>query len=346
MTLHWGAAHISKCIPPELQAKLNEGICCDPYYEGKDLSLPHYNAKTGEKLFDMPGEEPRRISRRKLRNFLSQGLDVQYGKKLSTITADGAAAKAEFTDGTAATGTLIVGCDGANSVVRECLVGKEAAQVEDLDIQMFNVCCRFDEKTANLQRMGHPCFKNCYHPDGFMWWQSIQDVQDPDKPETWLFQNILSWVGKPRAEDFPDQASRLAFWREKAKTFADPWKTVGEKFPDNLNFGIDRTTVWRPTVDWSKSELGGKVTLAGDVSSDVDQSPGLPKLPLLLLSSAALVRIIQSIAYLSADLVITMPLCYRRTRLTHDRPHIVCLRIEVRVSTTPWKMQLSWLMNW
>ena len=57
--------------------KLNEGICCDPFYGEKDLTLPHYNAKTGEKLFDMPGEEPRRISRKKLRNFLSQGIDVK-----------------------------------------------------------------------------------------------------------------------------------------------------------------------------------------------------------------------------------------------------------------------------
>lgn len=59
-----------------MRPKLNENICCDPFYGDKDLTLPHYNAKTGEKLFDMPGDEPRRISRRKLRNFLSQGVDV------------------------------------------------------------------------------------------------------------------------------------------------------------------------------------------------------------------------------------------------------------------------------
>lgn len=60
-----------------MRPKLNEGICCDPFYGNKDLSLPHYNAQTGEKLFDMPGHEPRRISRRKLRNFLSQDINVE-----------------------------------------------------------------------------------------------------------------------------------------------------------------------------------------------------------------------------------------------------------------------------
>jgi hypothetical protein len=88
MTLHWGASFISKCIPPELIPKLNEGICCDPFYGEKDLTLPHYNAQTGEKLFDMPGEEPRRISRRKLRNFLSQGINVNVRSSVDTEIVD------------------------------------------------------------------------------------------------------------------------------------------------------------------------------------------------------------------------------------------------------------------
>ena len=99
-----------------------------------------------------------------------------------------------------------------------------------------------------------------------MWWQSIQDVKDPDRPETWLFQNIISWIGKPHAEDFPDQASRLAFWREKGAHFAEPWRTVARDFPDDLPLVVDRTTVWRPTMDWYGTELGGKVTLAGDAA--------------------------------------------------------------------------------
>lgn len=190
---------------------------------------------------------------------------MQYGKKLKDITLENEKVVAKFEDGTNATGTILVGCDGANSAVRPILVGENVAKLEDLDIQMFNVSCSFPRDIALLQRNGHPIFKNSYHPEGFMWWQSIMDVKDPDKPETWLFQNILSWIGSPRAEDFPDQASRLKFWKEAATKFADPWKTVGENLRDDLVFGVDRTTVWRPS-DWSSSKLAGKVTLAGDAA--------------------------------------------------------------------------------
>ena len=71
-----------------------------------------------------------------------------------------------FADGTQAEASVIVGCDGANSQVRECLVGAEDAQVEDLDIQMLNVSCKFPEDIALKQRAGHPVFKNSYHPVG------------------------------------------------------------------------------------------------------------------------------------------------------------------------------------
>lgn len=96
-----------------------------------------------------------------------------------------------------------------------------------------------------------------------MWWQSIQDMKDPDKPETWLFQNLLSWVGEPRPENFPDQQSRPKFWQDTAKEFAEPWKSVGASISPALNRTTDRTTYWKPT-NWSQADMNGIVTLAGD----------------------------------------------------------------------------------
>ncbi len=89
-------------------------------------------------------------------------------------------------------------------------------------------------------------------------------MQDPDEPETWLFQNILSWMGKPRPQDLPDQESRTRFFKEKGAEYAEPWRSAALQIPEDLTFGIDRTTIFTPDMDWFGYELGGKVTLAGD----------------------------------------------------------------------------------
>lgn len=131
---------------------------------------------------------------------------------------------------------------------------------------MINISCAYPADTANLLRSKHPCFKNSYHPtQRTMFWQSIQDVEDPNRPETWLFQNILSWVGAPRPEDLPDQAARTAFFKSKAEEYAEPWRSGALEIPDNLTFGIDRTTVFTPSMSWTES-FGTTVTLAGDAA--------------------------------------------------------------------------------
>lgn len=56
-------------------ARLQE-ICCDPYYNGQDETIPHHNGKTGELLFAMPGVNIRRVSRRKMRELFGEGLEI------------------------------------------------------------------------------------------------------------------------------------------------------------------------------------------------------------------------------------------------------------------------------
>jgi hypothetical protein len=88
MTLHWGTEYISKCIPPHLMARLQQ-ICCDPYYDSQDETIPHHNGKTGELLFATQGVGIRRVSRRKMRELFSDGLEINVlflaqGRKMTS----------------------------------------------------------------------------------------------------------------------------------------------------------------------------------------------------------------------------------------------------------------------
>ena len=160
---------------------------------------------------------------------------------------------------------MIVGCDGARSIVRELLVGRERAINTYLDVSLFNFPTSFNADIAKTLRAKHPIFFNSYQPSGYMFWLSTQDLIDPDRPESWLFQIMFSWVGPPRQEELATQEARTAFIKSKASLYVEPWRTVLEAIPDDIVFGLDRIAEWRP-FDWSSEPLASRVTLAGDAA--------------------------------------------------------------------------------
>lgn len=245
--------------------RLNETLC-DPFDTDKRTSWPLYNGETGKKFFDMPGHNPLRVSHRKLRALLSEGIDIRHGKKLVSLSRRGASATAKFADGDIATAALIIGCEGAHSPVREALVGRERAVNTPIDIQVFNTCWRLPADVALLQRKDSPIFHIGYHPIGMTWVSGIQDVEDPNDPTTFLFQQLLSWPGRPYAEDFPDQQSKIDFVKQKADIYAEPWKSAGMNIPFDTELHVDRIAIWKPDMDWTSCSLWPHVTIAGDAA--------------------------------------------------------------------------------
>jgi salicylate hydroxylase len=57
---------------------------------------------------------------------LAAGVQIHTGCNLVDLTQDGVSAKAKFADGRAATGSLVIGCDGLRSVARRSMFGADA----------------------------------------------------------------------------------------------------------------------------------------------------------------------------------------------------------------------------
>ena len=71
-----------------------------------------------------------------------------------------------FRDGTIASGSMVIGCDGSRSKAREFLVGKEAAQLEPVDLTMINwFKTGYTPEEAHLLQTLHPVFKIAALPD-------------------------------------------------------------------------------------------------------------------------------------------------------------------------------------
>ena len=81
MLLHWGAEYLENVLASNLKERIKE-IRCDPRLErlGNIPPIPFINAGTGETMAQIP-MAGNRISRRKLRKFLTEGenLNIQAG---------------------------------------------------------------------------------------------------------------------------------------------------------------------------------------------------------------------------------------------------------------------------
>jgi ribosomal protein L21E len=74
MLLHWATQHLENLLPAHLKARIKEPRV-DPNYEMTD-PIPYFNGKTGEIIGKIPTDVITRVSRKKMRRFLTEGEDL------------------------------------------------------------------------------------------------------------------------------------------------------------------------------------------------------------------------------------------------------------------------------
>jgi len=80
MGLHWSLPLLDSLLPPDLRVRLQE-TQNDPFLETPDKdSIPIYNGTDGTVLTAFPVPRMIRVSRRKMRAFCSEGIDVKACK--------------------------------------------------------------------------------------------------------------------------------------------------------------------------------------------------------------------------------------------------------------------------
>ena len=207
MTLHWGATHIANCLPEDLAARFHESYADPSLTLDAVTGLPIYNGKTGDLILEMGAEKPMRVSRKKMRNLFSEGIDVQYGKQVvrayvieDSSSSDHGRVKVEFKDGDHAVGDVVVGTDGAKSLLRESIVGFEDAQLTTVPVNLINFPYKFDAELSLRIRAYNKIFLNTIHPDhGTMFWLSSTffslaclPVGPLIRKQLWMFLTLIS----------------------------------------------------------------------------------------------------------------------------------------------------------
>lgn len=85
MLLHWGTEYLYKPLPAHLQARFKEPRV-DPSVEVFD-PIPYFHGASGEILKRVPTKEINRVSRKKLRKFLSEGEDLDIEVSLPSTSS-------------------------------------------------------------------------------------------------------------------------------------------------------------------------------------------------------------------------------------------------------------------
>ncbi|KAE9368194.1 monooxygenase [Stipitochalara longipes BDJ] len=260
MGIHWSLPQLEALLPPDLRVRLKEAQN-DPFLDAPDKDgIPIYNGLDGTVLKAIPVPRTIRVSRRKLRAFCSQGIDVKYGYDIASIRYEEARVNAVFASGASVSGSVIIGTDGPRSQVRKILLGSEG-DVTTLDMVHSNVAVTYgDAEKAKFVRSAHPLFSMALRP-GVLSFMSIQDVPDPEDPAHWRFQVATSWVGTEDAA--LDMAGRLAQVKQKASNMCEPFRSAVLWMPDDTKITYDKMAYWVP-VRWDNHD--GRVTLAGDAA--------------------------------------------------------------------------------
>ncbi|KAI7789076.1 monooxygenase [Diaporthe eres] len=240
MLLHWGQEYLARLLPAHLVPRLEE-IRCDPGLTENEKSLrgvPYVDALTGELIAEIPMQGVNRVSRMKLRRFLTheQNLNIKVKSSPSTET------------------------------VRQFLVGAEAAELQPVDLTMINFPLgNYTADEARLLQTLHPIFKIAAHPErpGNAILAAL-DIEDSDDPTSWKFQNYIGWWGPPYAKDLQDMKTRVRYYKSFISSFCEPFRTAGLKLGDDDSIPIYPGQQWSPDMPWDNR--GGRVTLAGDAA--------------------------------------------------------------------------------
>jgi len=237
-------------------------------------SIRFKQGDTGEVILETPAEWFYRLRRSRLRSMLKEGLDVRYRKRLVEISYSGqdvGQVTALFEDGSEVTGRILIGADGSNSAVRQHLLGVERAQQDRVPYVSSFVQARYTREQALFLRSFHPLYLGAIHPLGRFGFMGMQEVLDPEKPETWTFFFNNTWrlsLAEQEAQKDWTPKQRVEQMQETGKDFCEPWRS-GLAWLDPVeagkhvwHFGMG---IWDPrTPEHQWDNNAGRVTLCGD----------------------------------------------------------------------------------
>ncbi|KIX92470.1 uncharacterized protein Z520_11790 [Fonsecaea multimorphosa CBS 102226] len=266
MTMFWAFKYYPHLLSEEMQARVHEAQVRSFYKSTDTEELVLRNAATGEVLKKVNSPYAIRVSRARLRKFLLAGLDVKYNHELVNIEYTPTGAIAYFSDGTTETGSIVVGADGGQSLVRRLLLKELAVPESYPEYDMANLSVTYThEQGKYIANSMAPHVDYGVHPKGIFFIMLYRTAVDKDDYSTWTFHYVITWPKDLPGMPYKGQsnADRLRVLKSFADDFAEPRRSALAWMPEDQDVPNDMIKIWVP-IPWDNH--AGQVTLAGDAA--------------------------------------------------------------------------------
>lgn len=241
-----------------------------------------------ESFFSVQGQEAGvQFLRSELRNFLQEGVHIEWNKRLVMFEDNGHQVIAHFEDGSQVTGDLLIGCDGSGSTIRELLplvykdgLGSIPKVVDSNQAVLGAQIDRTKEwemllplnKTGFVRYLGinsHDigvCFSERFDRTPTVFWAFSEEVKDRHAPWYQFDQGLEC---RQRILDHCKQLMKNEPWHENLKKLVNDTPAEAIMAP-----WLIRTTQF-PNLDQFPMVPTGRVTLLGDSAHAMSNARGL-----------------------------------------------------------------------
>ena len=274
LTLNWALSTFRSLLPVDILERLPETLVNKEAVDaGEKGSFAFYDLSTGVAKYYTPASERLRVSRERLRKLMLSGLDVEWSKTLVDITKESSGITAKFTDGTSISGSLLIGCDGANSQARR-LCHPEDHKNDQLPIRFIGTGVHYTSEQVSEIRKLDPYFLQGSDPrlDAYLWFSFLNTPSDPNsgegKDDRYYCQIMISWparsgfLGREEPTEMPETKEEQLNWMKLlAQNWAEPFRSVVQNIPPDCEILPIHLADWIPR---RTTAFDGRVVLIGD----------------------------------------------------------------------------------
>ncbi|KAJ5782867.1 hypothetical protein N7457_004641 [Penicillium paradoxum] len=247
LTLHWSLPALRELLPEHIVKRFPETfVNKEASARGDTGRFQFFDLKSGEALYNVPAAERIRVSRVRLRELLSTGVNVQWNKTLLNIESSADTITAHFKDGASHTGKLLVACDGARSHTREILY--PGVQMNPLPVQLLGASTLYTaEELGGVESIDPYIFQGS-HPDSnvFLFFSFLDTPSnfETSSKDRYECQIIVSWADSKNIPVPEANAERIALMKKLTENWSEPFRSLVHRLPDDVEGRSIRLEDW------------------------------------------------------------------------------------------------------